>query len=314
MIQLNTLIPIEFAGQRLDAVLAQLFPQYSRARLQQWIKNNFILIDGVKRENKYRVLGGENIIINAPPEKETQWQAQAIPLNIIYEDKDLIIINKPVGMVVHPAAGHFDDTLVNALLHYVPELEALPRAGIVHRLDKETSGLLVVARTLKAHTALIRQLQKRTMHREYIAIVQGVLTAGGIIDLAIGRHPHHRTQQAVREDGKSAITHYRVLERFRAHTLVQANLETGRTHQIRVHFAAIYHPLVGDPVYGGRLKLPREATEELKNVLQQFKHQALHAKALSLIHPDTEELLHFEAPLPDDIENLIQQLRDDIKK
>ncbi len=305
------LVPEEAAGKRLDQVLAELFPDYSRSRLQQWVKGGQVLVDGRQPRPRDKVWGGEQVAVSAMVEVETDWQGEAIPLDIVYEDEALLVLNKPPGMVVHPAAGNREGTLVNALLHYAPELQHVPRAGIVHRLDKDTSGLLVVARTLESHTALVAQLQARSVSREYQAVVMGVLTAGGTVDAPIGRHPVQRKRMAVVESGREAVSHYRVVERFRAHTHVTVRLETGRTHQIRVHMASIRHPLVGDPVYGGRLRLPAGASEPLKAALRGFKRQALHAAALGLDHPRTGEPITWSVPLPDDLVQLLEVLRDD---
>ncbi|MDH5764865.1 MAG: 23S rRNA pseudouridine(1911/1915/1917) synthase RluD [Gammaproteobacteria bacterium] len=312
---LTVRIPEEYARQRLDAVLVELFPDYSRSRLQQWIKNGHVLVNGKAPKAKDKVLGDEQVEIHLDSlPMETECQPQAIPLDVVYQDDDLLVINKPVGLVVHPAAGHADGTLQNALLHYDPRLAEVPRAGIVHRLDKETSGLLVVARNLKSHKSLVDQLQARTVQREYRAIVLGVMTAGGTVEQAIGRNPRDRKRQAVREDGKEAITHYRVIQRFRGHTLIKVNLETGRTHQIRVHMAHIHYPLVGDQVYGGRLKFPRGASEPLKLALRQFQRQALHAGRLALVHPVTGKKMSWKADLPDDMCNLLQALEQDMEE
>lgn len=311
---LTTIIPEHYARQRLDAVLGELFPDYSRSRMQQWIKNGKVLLDGEQPRGRDKVQGFETVEIHVEPESlDDRVLAENISLDLIYEDDDLIVINKPIGLVVHPAAGHPSGTLQNALLHHEPRLVEVPRAGIVHRLDKDTSGLLVVARNLKSHKSLVDQLQARSVHREYQAIAMGVLTAGGTVEEPIGRHPRDRKRMWVREDGKEAITHYRVMERYRRHTLIRVNLETGRTHQIRVHMAYINHPLVGDAVYGGRLKLPKGASEELKASLRHFSRQALHAGRLGLIHPATGEHCEWEVALPDDMQVLIQLLRDDVE-
>ncbi|MDH5472040.1 MAG: 23S rRNA pseudouridine(1911/1915/1917) synthase RluD [Gammaproteobacteria bacterium] len=310
---LTARIPEEYARQRLDAVLVDLFPDYSRSRLQQWIKSGQVLVDGHEPKAKDKVLGNETIEIHLNSEPlETESQPQAIDLDIVYEDDDILVINKPVGLVVHPAAGHHDGTLLNALLHHDASLAEVPRAGIVHRLDKDTSGLLVMARNLKAHKSLVDQLQARTVHREYQAIVLGVMTAGGTVDEPIGRNPRDRKRQAVREDGKEAITHYRVIQRYRGHTHIKVNLETGRTHQIRVHMAHIHYPLVGDSVYGGRLKFPRGASEELKDTLRKFQRQALHAGRLGLIHPATGKEMSWKASLPEDMKHLLDVLAQDM--
>lgn len=312
-IHLTAQVPEELHQLRLDQALAKLFPSYSRSRLQTWIKQNQITVDGKHLRAKDKVATGQTIEIRAQLEEETPWQPQAIALDICYEDDDILVINKPAGLVVHPAAGNPDRTLVNALLHHAPELINLPRAGIVHRLDKNTSGLMVVARNLAAHHSLVKQIQAREVEREYLAIVNGTLIAGGIIDAPIGRHPVNRMQMAVVDEGKEAITRYWVKERFRAHTLTKVLLETGRTHQIRVHMTHINHPLVGDPTYGGRLKIPAGCNEALKDALRHFKRQALHARRLSLHHPSSKQLMTWEAPVPEDMQALIEHLRNDAK-
>ena len=304
-------IPPEYAGQRLDQALAQLLPDYSRARLQQWLKAGHIQVDGQLRRARDRVLGGERVSGQWSEPATLSHRGQAIPLDICYEDAELLIINKPAGLVVHPAAGNPDGTLLNALLHHAPELAALPRAGLVHRLDKDTTGLLVVARTLRAHSALVEQLQQRTLGREYQAVVNGRLVAGGCIDAPLGRHPVDRKRMAVVSSGKTAITHYRVQTRFRAHTQVHIQLQTGRTHQIRVHFSHRRHPIVGDPLYGGRPRVPAQASAECIEALRSFPRQALHAARLSLIHPASGEPLSCSAELPDDMVNLLSVLHTD---
>ncbi len=312
MITLQTDVPEHLAGKRLDQVVAQLFSDYSRARLQEWIRAGCIQVDGQNKRPRDLVHAGQVIMLQAEqPAPDKQWAAQAINLDIIYEDEALIVINKPVGLVVHPAAGNPDNTLSNALLYHCPELAQIPRAGIVHRLDKDTSGLLVIAKTLPSHTELVRQLQARTVQREYETIVTGLLIAGGTVDAAMGRHSVQRKKRAVQEFGKPAITHYRVVERFRAHTRLRVKLETGRTHQIRVHMAHIRHPIVGDKTYGGRLQLPRRAGSELIKVLREFDHQALHAQRLGLIHPTRREPMEWTSPVPADMQHLLQVLRED---
>ena len=310
-IQLSAQVSDQQAGQRLDQVAAELFPDFSRSRLQTWIKNGELTVDGKTRKPREKVIGGEQLAIDAELEAEQSWVAQPIDLDIVYEDEHLLVINKPAGLVVHPAAGNRDSTLLNALLHHCPDLATIPRAGIVHRIDKETTGLLVVAKTLKAHASLVDQLQEKTAFREYEAIVQGVMTGGGMVDEPIGRHPSQRTKQAVTHSGKPAVTHYRLIERFRAHTHIRVQLETGRTHQIRVHMAHIQYPLLGDPTYGGRLRLPKGATSELIEALRQFKRQALHAKKLGVVHPETGEYCEWEVPLPEDFQSMIKVLRED---
>ena len=284
-------------------------PEHSRSRLQSWIKSGALTVNGKSRKPRDKVMMGDSLALDAEPEVQVTWEAEPISLDIVYEDEHLLVINKPAGLVVHPAAGHSDGTLVNALLNYAPEVENLPRAGIVHRLDKDTSGIMVVARSLIAHTSLVDQLQTRTMGREYEAVVVGALTGGATVDAPIGRHPQDRKRMAVVSSGKPAVTHYRLLERFAAHTLVRCKLESGRTHQIRVHMAHVRHPLVGDPAYGGRLRLPKGTTEELRDVLAAFTRQALHARQLTLEHPETGEILSWEVPLPEDMVHLIEALR-----
>lgn len=310
-IQLTGQIPEHAAGRRLDQVLAEVFPDFSRSRLQQWVKAGSVMLNGRQVTPRYKVTGGERVDIDADVADETRVEAQPIPLDICFEDEQLLVINKPAGLVVHPAAGNPDGTLQNALLHYDKSLATLPRAGIVHRLDKDTSGLMVVARTLTAHKSLVEQLQARSVHREYVALVQSRVTAGGTVDAPIGRHPRDRLRMAVVESGKPAVTHYRVLERFPAHTLLQVRLESGRTHQIRVHMAYIQHPLVGDPLYGGRLRLPRGASQRLVTTLRGFRRQALHARRLELIHPVSGVETGWEVPLPEDFETLLQALREE---
>lgn len=309
--RLGAVIPDECAGRRLDQVLAELFPEYSRSRLKQWIEAGRVLVDGVALRPRDKVMGGEQVDVVVIGESQTDSVAQEIPLAIVYEDEAILVIDKPVGLVVHPGSGNPDGTLLNALLHHAPELQNIPRAGIVHRIDKDTTGLLVVARTLMAQTALVEQLQARAFEREYDAVSVGVMTAGGTIDAPIGRHPVDRKRMTVNERGKPAITHYRVAERFRAHTHVKVRLETGRTHQIRVHMAYRHYPLVGDPVYGGRLKLPAGCTEALREALKDFKRQALHASRLGLEHPVTGEHMQWQSPLPPDMVHLLQALRED---
>lgn len=301
------------AGLRLDQAAAELFPDYSRARLQKWIKDGQLLVNGYPGQSKQKLLGDEMLSVNAALEAQQQWQAEALPLEVVFEDSSLLVINKAAGIVVHPAAGNYSGTLLNALLHHCPELANLPRAGIVHRLDKDTSGLLVVAKTLSSHQALTASIQRRQVKREYQAVVCGLVTAGGEVNEPLGRHPVLRKKRAVvhGSGGKMSVTHYRVLQKFRAHTLLQVNLETGRTHQIRVHMAHLGFPLLGDPLYGGRLKLPAGASPALIDSLQQFRRQALHAWKLGLVHPHTDEYLDWEAPLPADMQALLAVLEDD---
>ena len=303
----------EQAGMRLDQVLSDSFGEYSRSRLQHWIREGRVQLDGRSCRAKDKVRGGELIRVQPLLEQEVDARPEAIALDILYEDTELLVVNKPAGLVVHPAVGNPRGTLLNALLHHLPALSQLPRGGIVHRLDKDTSGLLVVAKTLQAQTALVKQLQARSVKREYRAIVQGLITTGGTVDRPVGRHPIQRVRMAVVESGKPAITHYRVLQRFRGHTYLQVNLETGRTHQIRVHMAYLHHPLLGDPVYGGRPKFPLGASIELRQAIQGFQRQALHAARLELLHPLRDEVLAWEAPLPEDMQQLLRVLQEDIQ-
>jgi len=300
------------AGKRLDVVVAELFPEYSRSRLKIWIEQGQVLINGEPAKPKNKVIGDEELQLTVQEiESESSCVAENIPLDIIYQDEDIIIINKPAGLVVHPAAGHYSGTLQNALLYLDDSLAAIPRAGIVHRLDKDTTGLMVVARNLSSHKYLVEQIQRHEVIREYQAVVHGVMTGGGIVDQPIGRHPHDRIKMAVRESGREAITHYRLLERFREHSHIKVQLETGRTHQIRVHMSHLRHPIVGDPVYAGRQRIPAGAQPELIEFLQAFKRQALHAWKLSFVHPKTGEAVSYEAPLPEDMQHLINLLHAD---
>lgn len=310
-IQCSAQVPAELAGNRLDQIAAKLFPEYSRSRLQEWIKSGNLLVDGQQKRPRDVVAEDATLEIDAELAPVESWTAEAIPLDIVYEDEHLLVINKATNVVVHPAAGHRDGTLLNGLLQHCSGLEALPRAGIVHRLDKDTTGLMVVAKTLTAHKSLVDQLQQRSVSREYEAVVKGVLTGGGTVEAKLGRHPVNRKKRAVLENGQEAISHYRVLERFRAHTHVQVNLETGRTHQIRVHMSHINYPLVGDPLYGGRMQVPRAASPDLTETLSSFRRQALHARRLKLIHPELAEEIAWEVPLPEDFEVLLSVLRAD---
>jgi 23S rRNA pseudouridine1911/1915/1917 synthase len=305
------LVPAAAAGYRLDQLLAERCPDYSRSRLQHWIKSGRVLLDGRSCRPRERLRGGERVVVRPEPEPQVFDQGQAMALDILYEDAALLVLNKPPGLVVHPAAGNPHGTLLNGLLAHHPPLAQIPRAGIVHRLDKETSGLLVVAKTLPAQHALVKQLQARSVKREYIALVQGLMTAGGTVDAPVGRHPVNRVRMAVVESGKPAVTHYRVLRRFRAHTEIEVELETGRTHQIRVHMAHIRYPLLGDPLYGGRLRLPPGADVDLLRTLRSFRRQALHAQRLTLQHPQSGERLSWTAPLPADMQDLLAALEAD---
>ncbi len=304
-------IPVELAGQRLDQALAKLFPEYSRSRLKAWLLDGAISVDGVSPRPRDAVQGGEQVTLQAEPMITVAAKPEPIALDVVHEDDSLIVINKPAGLVVHPGAGNAGGTLLNGLLHHAPQLEELPRAGIIHRLDKDTSGLLLIGKTLPAHTALVRLLANRDIARFYVAVCNGVLTGGGRIDAPIGRHRVDRKRMSVRDGGKPAITHYTVLERFAAHTCIRVKLETGRTHQIRVHFAHRRHALLGDPVYGGRLALPAGASDELVATLRGFRRQALHATKLEFVHPGNSEALSFEVAPPADFEKLLDVLRRD---
>ncbi|WP_426414828.1 23S rRNA pseudouridine(1911/1915/1917) synthase RluD [Aestuariirhabdus sp. LZHN29] len=311
-IEIRAAVPMDMGGQRLDRIAAHCFPDYSRSRLQAWIREGQLTVDDQLRKTRDKLVGGETLRVQVEVEDEVRWEAQAMDLDIIYEDDSILVLNKPAGLVVHPGAGNADGTLLNGLLHHCPDNASVPRAGIVHRLDKDTTGLMVVAKTLAAHTDLVEQLQARSVSREYEAVAIGVMTAGGTVDKPIGRHPTQRTRMAVTSSGKPAVTHYRVLEKFRHHTHVRVGLETGRTHQIRVHLSHIHFPLVGDALYAGRLRLPPGATEELKLTLQGFHRQALHACQLGLYHPAKDEYMEWTVPLPADFLNLLSVLEQDL--
>lgn len=307
-VEADFVIEMDQSNTRLDQVLAALMPEYSRSRLQQWIKQGAVTVNGKVLKPKEKVKVNDLIAVNAELEAQGEWLPEDISLDIVYEDDCIIIINKPAGLVVHPAAGNYSGTLVNALLHHQENLQNVPRAGIVHRLDKETTGLMVVAKTLQAHAHIVDQLQERTMGREYEAVVSGVMTGGGTVDEAIARHPKDRKKMSVTPFGKTAITHYRLVKKYSNHTHIRVKLETGRTHQIRVHMAHINHALVGDPVYAGRFKIPAGITEEFKQTLRGFRRQALHAKKLTLTHPETLKEVSWEVPLPDDMLTLIEEI------
>jgi 23S rRNA pseudouridine1911/1915/1917 synthase len=308
-IELNAVVPASLGHARLDQVAAQLFPDYSRSRLQTWIKTGQLLVDGKQLRPRDKVDEGAMLYVDAESELEVSWQPQDIDLDVVYEDESILVLNKPAGLVVHPAAGHPDGTLVNALLNRVPDMANLPRAGIVHRLDMDTSGIMVAAKTLSAHHHLVDQLQSREVKRQYCAVCIGTMTGGATIDEPMGRHPRQRKKMAVLSiGGKPAITHYRVVKHFGHHTRISVNLETGRTHQIRVHMAHRHYPLIGDSSYGGRPRIPKGASQELIDTLRQFPRQALHAQELGLIHPQTREAMTFECPLPADIEALLDVL------
>ncbi len=315
-LRLEAIVPDELAGARADRAAAEVFAGYSRSRISGWIKSGELTFDGRPRKPSEPVTGGERLALDAAIDAQTDSVAEPIALDIVHEDRDVLVIAKPAGLVVHPGAGNPDGTLENALLHHDPKLAALPRAGIVHRLDKDTSGVMMVARTLKAHAALVAALAAREVHRQYEAVVHGTIVAGGTIDAPIGRHPSDRLRQAIRDaeaGGRTATTHYRVRERFRAHTRIECRLETGRTHQIRVHMAYLRHPLVGDPLYGGGLKLPKGAGPELVEVLRGFRRQALHAERIEFAHPRSGKPVVAEAPRPADLARLIEALRADAR-
>ena len=307
----QAVVPDSAAGRRFDAVLAELFPEFSRSRLSEWIKSGDALLDGETARPRDTLRGGETVQVQVVLETQTHAAPQDIPLNVLYEDDQVLVIDKPAGLVVHPGAGNPDGTLVNALLFRDPNLAAVPRAGVVYRLDKDTSGVMVVARTLQAQTALVEQLSARDVHRQYLAVVVGALVSGGTADAPIDRHPRDRLKMAVRDDGRDAVTHYRLRERFRAHTALECRLETGRTHQIRVHMAHLKSPIIGDPLYGGALKLPKGATDTLVAELRGFKRQALHAETLEFLHPVSGEPVRASAPVPEDLQRLMSALRED---
>lgn len=312
-IELSAVVPESMLGCRLDQALSQLFTDFSRTRLKGWLDTGCVSLNGqVETKARTRIYGNEVLIVNAELEVQTQNEAQHMELDVIYEDDDIAIINKPANLVVHPGAGQKDQTLMNALLYQFPEISHVPRAGIVHRLDKDTTGLMVIAKNVEAQTKLVKDLAVHAVVREYEAIVLGILLAGGKIDQPIGRHPQKRTLMAVKPQAKPAVTHYRVAERFREHTRVRVRLETGRTHQIRVHMAWLSHPLLGDTAYGGRVKLPKGASATCVELIRGFKRQALHAVKLELSHPISGEFMRFEAPIPSDMQQLTESLREDM--
>ncbi len=311
-IQLEASTEAAHFGLRLDQVLADLFPEYSRSKLKTWIQDGNVAVNGeVITVPRHKMQMDELVTVQAEMDVQVTSEAQDIALNIVYEDEHILVINKPADLVVHPGAGNPSGTVLNALLNHCPEIDKVPRAGIVHRLDKDTTGLMVVAKTIPAQTHLVDQLQRREMSREYEAVALGTMVAGGIVDAPIGRHATKRTHMAVREVGKPAVTHFRVIEKFRAYTHLRLKLETGRTHQIRVHMAHIKHPLLGDQVYGGRPRLPKGASEEFIAALRGFQRQALHAAQLSLFHPETEEWMTWKAPLPQDMQDLLKAVKKD---
>jgi 23S rRNA pseudouridine1911/1915/1917 synthase len=314
IIQHTDLVPDECLGKRLDQTIAVMFPDYSRSRLKEWILAGKVAVNGeVITKARDKMFGGESITINAEVEAEIRFEPQNISLNIVYEDDDILVINKPKDFVVHPGAGNPDGTVLNALLHHCPQLDVVPRAGIVHRLDKDTTGLMVIAKTIAAQTNLVDAIQRREITREYEAITNGVMTAGGTVDEPIGRHSTKRTHMAISMMGRPSVTHYRVMEKYRLHTRLRLRLETGRTHQIRVHMSHITHPIVGDQVYGGRPRPPKNASVEFLDYLRSFKRQALHATMLTLFHPITGEQMTFNAEIPDDFKVLVEHMREDIK-
>ena len=311
-IQLEASTEAAHFGLRLDLVLADLFPEYSRSKLKTWIQDGNVAVNGeVITVPRHKMQMDELVTVQAEMDVQVTSEAQDIALNIVFEDEHILVINKPADLVVHPGAGNPSGTVLNALLNHCPEIDKVPRAGIVHRLDKDTTGLMVVAKTIPAQTHLVDQLQRREMSREYEAVALGTMVAGGIVDAPIGRHATKRTHMAVREMGKPAVTHFRVIEKFRAYTHLRLKLETGRTHQIRVHMAHIKHPLLGDQVYGGRPRLPKGASEEFIAALRGFQRQALHAAQLSLFHPETEEWMTWKAPLPQDMQDLLKAVKKD---
>ena len=296
----SAIVPDDHIGRRLDRSLATLFPEYSRSRLQSWLESGRIVVDGERAQASRKVRGGEVILVDALPDpSEVAFVAEDVPLTIVHEDEALIVVDKPAGLVVHPGSGNWSGTMLNGLLAHDPSLAAVPRAGIVHRLDKDTTGLLVVARTIEAQTDLVRQMQARTVRREYLALVTGQVTRDGLVDAPIGRHPRERTLMAIIPAGKPALTHYSIIRRYEGCTLLRCRLETGRTHQIRVHLTSIGHSLVGDPVYQSRLAVTSTAV---------FGRQALHAERLGLRHPSTGRDVSWKAPLPPDFAELLKSL------
>ncbi|MFA6038487.1 MAG: 23S rRNA pseudouridine(1911/1915/1917) synthase RluD [Legionellales bacterium] len=312
-VHLQDTIPETLQGMRLDQALASMFPDYSRARIKTWIINQQVNVDGEVWSPTDKVKGGEEVIIHADVPEAVEWTGQEIALDVVYADDDIIIINKPAGLVVHPAAGHQTGTLVNAILHQFPECVHLPRGGIVHRLDKDTSGLMIVARSLPAHTALVKALAEHEITRKYEALVKGEMTGGGKVDAPMGRHSGNRLRMAVVEGGKHAVTHYRLKQRLPGHTLITCQLETGRTHQIRVHMAYIGYPLVGDPLYAGRARFPKNLSEKTRAYINHFKRQALHSYELSFSHPVTHEPLFFTVAMPEDMKILVRLLEEELK-
>ena len=305
------IIPLEQAGLRLDQALAQLLPEYSRSRIQQWIRAGRVHVDGAVPRPRDQLYGGERVLVAVDFPADETVAAEPLALDVVHKDRGIFVILKPAGLVVHPGAGNRTGTMQNALLALDPALARVPRAGLVHRLDKDTSGLMLVARTPEAHTALVAMLAAREIEREYLALCNGVMTGGGTVDARIGRHRTTRTRMAVRADGRDAVTHYRIEKRYRAHTLARVQLETGRTHQIRVHMANLGFPIVGDPLYGGRKRIPPGASPALLAALAEFRRQALHAARLALAHPLTGKPLEFTRPVPRDFARLLTALERD---
>ncbi len=310
MMTLFVIIPFSQASKRIDIALAYLLKEYSRSKITTWIKKGWVQFEDKPLKPKDKVVGGECLTVKIEQEATNKWIAEDIPLDIIYQDEDILVINKPAGLVTHPGSGNGTGTLANALLFYDKNLEFIDRAGIVHRLDKDTSGLLVVARNEQARQNLIKQLQTHSVYREYLAVVYGHMISGGTIDQPIGRDGRDRTKQTIKEGGKNAITHIRVVEKFENHSLIKAVLETGRTHQIRVHLSSTGYPLIGDLVYGGRVRFPKGAAEALKNALKNFNRQALHAKKITLTHPSTQQQMSWKVPIPQDMQDLLKVLEE----
>lgn len=308
---ISALVPATLSGSRLDAVAATLFSQFSRSRLADWIRAGRLTRNGQRARPRDKVEPGDELQVFPETDNRVDWAAEPLPLDILYEDKHVIVVNKPAGLVVHPAAGHPSGTLVNGLMAHAPEMSSLPRGGIVHRLDKDTSGVMLAVKSTLAHKHLVAQLANRSASRIYTAVCRGTFSGGGTIDAPIGRHPTARTKMAVVPDGKPAVTHYRIAQRFAAHSLLEVRLESGRTHQIRVHLAWRKHPLIGDPLYGGRAFRPAGASAKLLAVLEGFSRQALHARELSFDHPQTGEAMSFSAEIPADMSALISCLADE---
>lgn len=309
--KINTVIPDEMSGMRLDQALANILPEYSRSILQNWIRDDRIKINNRSMRPRDHVHGGEQVEIWAETVPQTLDSPENIPLDIIFEDEHIIIINKPAGLVVHPGAGNPQHTLVNALLHHDQKFTQIPRAGIVHRLDKQTTGLMIIARTLQSHTYLVNQLRARNIQRQYIALVNGILITGGSIEQPIGRHPRHRTKMTVVHNGRPAKTHYRINRKYKHHTQLQISLETGRTHQVRVHMEWLGHAIISDPVYRSQRVLSKGMSPGLANIIKAFPRQALHACVLKFSHPQSHEILEWQQPVPADMSELINALETD---